>query len=248
MANPRFYYPNTAAVALAVDSVVTLPETAAIHATRALRLQAGDSIRVFNGDGLNYSGELLSVKKNEVQVRITAAQPVSNESPLQITLAQAISSGDRMDFTIQKAVEMGVTAIQPIASQRSVVKLSGERAEKRREHWQNVVISACEQSGRAVVPQVAAPLPLADWLSQAPNFAMRLTLSPTATQSMRQLTPPTSSICLLIGCEGGLTDAEVALAASQGFTAIQLGQRILRTETAALATLAAIQTLWGDFN
>lgn len=247
MANPRFYYPPVAALPLAVDAVITLPQAAAVHATRALRLQAGDSVRVFNGDGQDYSGLLLSVKKNEVQVRITGAQTVNNESPLQITLAQAISSGDRMDFTIQKAVEMGVTAIQPIASQRSVVKLAGERAEKRREHWQNVVISACEQSGRAVVPQVAAPLPLANWLAQAPVFATRLTLSPTATQSLHQLTQPGGSICLLIGCEGGLTDAEIALAASQGFTPVQLGQRILRTETAALATLAAIQTLWGDF-
>jgi len=247
MANPRFYYPATSLQPLTLGAAIELPPAAVIHASRALRMQAGDAARLFNGDGHDYQGELLGVQKNNVVIKITDIIPVHNESPLSITLVQAISSGDRMDFTIQKAVEMGVTSIQPVSSQRSVVKLSGERAEKRREHWQNVVISACEQSGRAVVPAVAAPLPLATWLGQAPAHAMRLTLSPTATQSLHDLQRPVGEVCLLIGCEGGLTDDEVGLAAGQGFIPVQLGKRVLRTETAALATIAALQALWGDY-
>src|SRR3972149_6204202 len=157
MSMPRFYCDLKRCGNLALGAVITLPERAAIHASRALRLQAGDDAILFNGDGNDYISELLLVKKDVVTAKVKSIKKVGCESPIKVTLAQAISGGDRMDFTIQKAVEMGVTAIQPIASQRSVVKLSSERAEKRREHWQNIVISACEQSGRALVPQVAAP-------------------------------------------------------------------------------------------
>lgn len=266
MSTPRFYcdFKNTGT--LAPGAIVTLPENAAIHACRALRLQVGDTAILFNGDGNDYSCELLFIKKNEVTAKVQAASAVNRESPLKVTLAQGISSGDRMDFTIQKAVEMGITAIQPIAGQRSVVKLSGERAEKRREHWQNVVISACEQSGRAIVPEVAAPLSLANWLGTAPAIttagvvsakypplhgdlgATRITLSPTAKHTLQDLPIPTGDICLLIGCEGGLTEDEMDLAAINNFIPVRLGNRILRTETAALAALAAMQTLWGDYN
>lgn len=244
MSMPRFYCPGQ----LAIGAIVRLPDKAAAHACRVLRLQVSDDVILFNGDGKDYLCQLLSVKKSEVSAIITAMQDMERESLLKVTLAQAISSGDRMDFTIQKAVEMGVTAIQPIASQRSIVKLAGDRAEKRREHWQNVVISACEQSGRAIVPEVAAPLSLANWLGQSPQATLRITLSPTATQTLQDLPKPTGEICLLIGAEGGLTSAEIDLAATHHFTAVRLGKRILRTETAALAALAAIQTLWGDFN
>src|SRR5690606_10315595 len=144
---PRFFVPET----LAVDALIQLPANAAIHASRALRMNRGDTAALFNGHGMDYTCELVSMSKNEVIPKILSAQENRNESPLHITLAQAISTGDRMDFTIQKAVELGVNLIQPIASQRSVVKLSGSRAEKRLEHWQNVVISACEQCGRAII-------------------------------------------------------------------------------------------------
>lgn len=244
MAIPRFYCSQHK---LAPGAVIALPPDAAIHAARALRLQAGNPVIVFNGDSHDYSAEIITIKKNEVIVKIHAIHALANESPLHITLAQAISSGDRMDFTLQKAVEMGVSAIQPIASQRSVVKLSAERAEKRLEHWQNVVISACEQSGRAIVPPVAAPLSLANWLAQPLTATTRLTLSPTATQTLHDLPKPQGNICLLIGAEGGLTDDEITLASHYQFTPVQLGKRILRTETAPLAAIAAIQTLWGDF-
>jgi len=247
MSIPRFYCDLKHCGNLALGAVITLPERATIHASRALRLEVGDGAILFNGDGNDYISELLLVKKNVVTVKVKSIKKVKRESPIKVTLAQAISSGDRMDFTLQKAVEMGVTAIQPIASQRSVVKLSGERAEKRREHWQNIVISACEQSGRALVPQVAAPLTLANWLGTAPVFSTCITLSPAATQALQDLAKPTGEICLLIGCEGGLTADEIDLAAAHHFVPVRLGSRILRTETAALATLAAMQTLWGDY-
>ncbi|HWT28426.1 MAG TPA: 16S rRNA (uracil(1498)-N(3))-methyltransferase [Methylophilaceae bacterium] len=244
MPNPRFYHPEK----LAPGATITLTPNAAVHASRALRLQVGDQALLFNGDGNDYLCELIVVKKTEVVAKIKAVEHVDSESPLKISLAQAISSGDRMDYTIQKAVELGVGAIQPIASQRSVVKLTGERAEKRREHWQNVVISACEQSGRAVLPTVAAPLSLADWLARPSSADLRITLSPTAEHCLHELPPPQGEICLLIGAEGGLTEHEIALAASQGFVPVRLGNRILRTETAPIAAISAMQTLWGDFN
>lgn len=243
MPNPRFHHPEK----LSTGAIVSLTANAAAHANRVLRMQAGDKAILFNGDGNDYVCELTLVKKTEVVAKVKSINHVESESPLKIILAQAISTGDRMDFTIQKAVEMGVTAIQPIASQRSVVKLSGERMEKRREHWQNVVISACEQSGRAIVPEVLPALPLANWLAQNTVTGLRITLSPTATQTLHNLAKPNDEICLLIGAEGGLTDKEIELAEVQGFIPVRLGKRILRTETAPLAAIAAIQTLWGDY-
>lgn len=244
MANLRFYSNNH----LALGSVIQLSESAAAHATRALRLNVGDGAIVFNGDGFDYDCELISIKKNAVLAKITAAQQVNNESPLRITLLQAISSGDRMDYTIQKAVELGVTSIQPITSQRSVVKLSAERAEKRTEHWQNVAISACEQSGRAIAPKVASPLNLQQWLAVNPQAnTMRIVLNPVGALQLATLAKPTDEIQLLIGAEGGLSQAEIDLANQHGFQSVVLGARILRTETAALASIAAMQTLWGDF-
>jgi len=155
-----------------------------------------------------------------------------------------------MDFTIQKAVELGVTSIQPVTSQRSVVKLSAERAEKRTEHWQNIAISACEQSGRAIVPNVLPPLTLSQFLQKYKNDsaqALKITLAPTATQTLKSLTKPSHEIQLLIGAEGGLSNEEIALSQLHGFETITLGKRILRTETAGLAAIAAMQMLWGDF-
>lgn len=243
MSAPRFYHPG----ALSPGHETTLPDNAAIHACKALRMQVGDAVILFNGDGHDYLGKLTSVRKQEVNALMIEAHPRPTESPLKITLAQAISSGDRMDFTIQKAVEMGAFAIQPIASQRSVVKLAGERAEKRREHWQNVAISACEQSGRAFVPQVAPPLSLPEWLAQKPAADALITLAPNAPQTLPQLKLTGSNICLLIGPEGGLTDQEIDMAAQHSFTPVRMGPRVLRTETAALAAIASMQTLWGDF-
>lgn len=243
MSAPRFYCNAKLGPGVQLD----LPDNAANHASRALRLKAGDEAILFNGDGTDYRAELLRVGKEGVTAKITGWTTVERESPLQVTLAQAISSGDRMDFTLQKAVELGVGAIQPLAAERSVVKLVGERAEKRREHWQNVVTSACEQSGRAVVPEVGAPAPLLSWLGEIPDFKLKLMLSPTAKHTLHDLPRPEGNICLLIGCEGGFAPNEFIAAESTGFTPVRLGARVLRTETAALAALSAMQILWGDF-
>jgi len=243
MSIPRFYCPTI----LAPGALVSLPANAAVHASKSLRLKAGDIAILFNGDGHDYTCEFVSIQKNNVTAKIRSVSRNDTESSLRITLAQAISSGDRMDFTLQKAVELGVSTIQPIASQRSVVKLSGERMEKRREHWQNVVISACEQSGRAIVPQVAAPLSLPAWLATQPAFTMKLTMSPLANETLQGLPSPTGEVCLLIGSEGGLTEDEISMASNSDFRPVKLGRRILRTETAPLAAIAAMQMLWGDF-
>ena len=244
MANLRFFTDSP----LALNADIQLSESAAAHATRALRLNVGDNAIIFNGDGFDYACTLTSVKKNTVTATITGANTISNESPLDITLLQGISSGDRMDFTIQKAVELGVKKIQPINSQRSVVKLSQERAEKRIEHWQNVAISACEQSGRAFVPKVLPPLSLENWLSQNPsNNTLRILLNPVGAKRLNEIPKPASAIELLIGAEGGLSNGEIDLAISQGFQSIVLGPRILRTETAALTAISVMQSLWGDF-
>ena len=244
MSNARFYSSEH----LATGALISLSVTAATHATRALRLNIGDKLTLFNGDGFDYSCELISVKKNEVIAKVLISQSINSESPLKITLLQGISSGDRMDYTIQKAVELGVSAIQPIATERSVVKLSAERAEKRLEHWQNIVHSACEQSGRAFVPLVFAPITLSLWLANhAQQSATRILLNPVGAIQLAKIPKPASTIQLLIGAEGGLSQHEIDAAISQGFQSTVLGPRILRTETAALTAIASMQTLWGDF-
>lgn len=244
MANLRFFTDSP----LALNTDVQLSENAAAHATRALRLNVGDNAIIFNGDGFDYECTLTSVKKNAVTVTIIDSKPISNESPLNITLLQGISSGDRMDFTIQKAVELGVRQIQPINSQRSVVKLTHDRAEKRVEHWQNVAVSACEQSGRAFVPKVLPPLTLDGWLSQNPyNNTVRILLNPVGAKRLAEIQKPDAAIELLIGAEGGLSQGEIDLATAQSFQSIVLGPRILRTETAALTAISVMQSLWGDF-
>lgn len=244
MSNLRFF----SSVDLQLGGNVKLSDDAATHATRALRLCVGDSIQLFNGDGFNYICELISIKKNEVITKVNLSQFCNTESPLNITLLQGISSGDRMDYSIQKAVELGVKKIQPIATERSVVKLSAERAEKRLEHWQNVVISACEQCGRATIPQVFAPKTLANWLStNSTTTATRILLNPIGAKRLAELDKPSNEIQLLIGAEGGLTQAEINLASSQGFQSVILGPRVLRTETAGPTAIATLQSLWGDF-
>jgi len=243
MTTPRFYHPTLPLHGRRAD----LPPDAAHHAAKVLRLQGGDPIVLFDGTGGEYPAIITRITKQGVTAEIGSRQERGCESPLDVTLAQAISSGDKMDYTLQKAVELGITHIQPIASERSVVKLSGERAEKRVLHWQQVVISACEQCGRNHVPQVAPIITLTDWLGTLATEGIRLTLAPDAPVSLSQLPPPAAPITLLIGPEGGLSPSEIKAAASCGFIPVRLGPRVLRTETAALAVLAAIQILWGDF-
>ena len=170
------------------------------------------------------------------------------ESPLQLTLLQGIARNDRMDFILQKAVELGVQTIQPIWMQRSHTRLKGERLEKRISHWQGVITSACEQSGRATLPQLSLPEEYSNWINTGTDSDLRLMLQPDARSCLRNLEKPTGGISILVGPEGGLAPEEQALARTAGFTGIRLGPRVLRTETAALATLAGIQALWGDFS
>ncbi|MHB8165426.1 MAG: 16S rRNA (uracil(1498)-N(3))-methyltransferase [Sulfuricella sp.] len=243
MVVPRFYCPEISAQ----SGTAELPEQAAHHAARVLRLEAGDQVSVFNGRGGEGDARITDIGKRNVTVEIVDWHDVERESPLQVLLAQAISAGEKMDFTLQKAVELGIGNIQPLASERSVVRLSGERAEKRVAHWQGVVIAACEQSGRNRVPEVAPIHPLLDWLRQQDGPELRLMLSPLAAVGLRDLPKPTGNITLLVGPEGGLSPAEAEAAQRYGFTPVRLGARVLRTETAALAALAAMQTLWGDF-
>ncbi|PWB55431.1 MAG: 16S rRNA (uracil(1498)-N(3))-methyltransferase [Nitrosomonadales bacterium] len=240
---PRFYCP----LRLGRGQTLDLPPDAAHHAAKVLRMEAGHEVALFSGEGGEYTATITHISKNSVTVKTTAFHERERESPLAVTLAQAISSGDKMDYTLQKAVELGITHIQPLSSERSVVKLAGERADKRVRHWQQVVISACEQCGRNRVPEVAPIQPLLHWLGNLPPDALHLMLAPDAQHSLGGLPAPAVPVTLLIGPEGGLSPSEIRAAESRGFTPVRLGPRVLRTETAALAALAAMQTLWGDF-
>ncbi len=225
-----------------------LPEAVARHAVRVLRLPPGAPIILFDGRGGEYAATIETITKERVSVITGQWQEMERESPLELTLVQAIQAADKMDFTIQKAVELGVSAIQPVASRRSVVKLSGDRQQKREAHWQSVAISACEQCGRNQVPPVAQVQTLDRWLADtgASLPGLKLMLAPGAAHTLNQL-PPATQVTLLIGAEGGLEPGEMQAAAQVGFMPVRLGPRILRTETAGLAVLAALQTLWGDF-
>lgn len=227
-----------------------LPPLAAHHAGRVLRLAEGDPVTLFDGRGGEYLGVVTRTTRGEVSVRTVSFDPAERESPLQVTLVQGISSGDRMDYTIRKAVELGVSAVVPVFTERGIVRLAGERAERRREHWQALATAACEQCGRNRVPPVAEPLPYVDWIaSLAPPDpdALRVTLSPEAALRLAALPERRAGVMLLAGPEGGLSRREAELAAARGFTGTRLGPRILRTETAAVAALAVLQAMWGDF-
>jgi 16S rRNA (uracil1498-N3)-methyltransferase len=244
MSNLRFHSP----AALTVGQPAPLSDNAMAHAIKVMRLKVGDTLTLFCGDGFDYLCALTQIEKKSATVEVLNRTQVSNESPLNIRLLQGISSGDRMDYTIQKAVELGVHDIFPLSTERCVTKLSGDRAEKRVEHWQGVAIAACEQSGRAMIPLVHAPLTLAQWLSQhATADSLNLLLNPVGAKRLASLNKPALAIHLLIGPEGGLSPAEIELASQHHFQSIVLGPRILRTETAALTAIASMQTLWGDF-
>ncbi len=213
-----------------------------------LRLAPGDPVLLFDGRGTVHDAVIASTARGAVSVRVSGSRREDRESPLQVTLAQAVSSGERMDYTIQKAVELGVNVVQPLLSERCVVRLSGERAAKRVVHWQGVVTAACEQCGRNRVPEVRPLLPLRDWLQQpAEGNDLRLLLAPAAATGLRELSRPRGMVTVLAGPEGGLTAVEAEDARRAGYLPLRLGPRVLRTETAAVALLAAMQTLWGDF-
>lgn len=232
---------------LPVGARIALPESTAGHLVRVLRAQAGDACVLFNGDGHDYDARIVAAGKRDAEVEILAARAIGNESPLRIVLLQALARGEKMDWILQKATELGVNAFVPVASERSEVRLDGERADKRSAHWRSVVVSACEQSGRATVPAVAAPGPLAQAVAGLPASTQRLLLDPLATQGMRMLDVATDGIVLAIGPEGGWSARDLAMLRGNGFEGLRLGPRVLRTETAGIAAIAALQACHGDF-
>lgn len=241
----RIYFPGE----IPAHGECALTADQAHHLARVLRLEAGAAVNVFDGRGVERNAVISRIAKSGVVLKVGAPRAVDRESPLVVMLAQGMSSGERMDYTVQKAVELGISGIQPLATSRSVVRLDAERAQKRVAHWQAVVIAACEQCGRNRVPQVLPVMSLYDWLAPGTqrNAALRVLLSPSAPMALRDLPRPAGEVTLLAGPEGGLSPQEQRDAQSAGFTPVRLGPRVLRTETAALAALSAMQTLWGDF-
>jgi len=223
---------------------IALPEEAVRHVSQVLRMRAGEPLVLFNGEGGEYEATIVDIAKRAVRVRIDRCVAADRESPLRLMLAQCVSKGERMDYTIQKAVELGVHAIVPLLSARSVVKLESERWEKKLEHWQGVIRSACEQAGRTRIPRLDAVCRLDLWLAAAPSGTC-LVLAPGGARSLKAMTK-NMDVTVLAGPEGGLSAAEVERAVASGFITVGLGPRILRTETAGVAALAALQALWGD--
>lgn len=235
---------------LVAGAVATLPERAAAHVVRVLRMRAGDALVVFDGDGAEHDAALATVRGDRVDVAVGAALASDRESPLAITLVQGVSRGERMDYTIQKATELGVHRIVPVLAERTVVRLDAAQAAKKLEHWRGVAIAACEQCGRARVPVVESPRRYLDHLALARDAAderhVRLVLAPDGTLAPTDLPAPLAAIELLVGPEGGLTDEEERLAGTRGYLGLRLGPRILRTETAGAAAIAVLQALRGD--
>lgn len=242
MNQPRFYCRE----ALSPGAHIDLPEPVARHAVRVLRLPPGAAVVLFDGRGGEYEARIERIERDRVVAALGAWHDVERESGLAVTLIQAVQGGEKMDYTVQKAVELGVSQIVPVDSRRSVTRLAGERAAKRVAHWQGVAAAACEQCGRNQVPQLAPLEKLENWLARPANGALRLILAPDADQALVDL-PPAENVQLLIGAEGGLDPQEILAARQVGFTAVKMGPRILRTETAGLAALAVLQALWGDF-
>jgi 16S rRNA (uracil1498-N3)-methyltransferase len=235
------------ATPLLAGARIALPEAAAGHLVRVLRAQAGDACVLFNGDGHDYDARIVAAGKRDAEVEILAARAIGNESPLRLVLLQALARGEKMDWILQKATELGVVAIVPVTSERSEIRLDGERADKRIAHWRSVVVSACEQSGRATVPAVAAPASLAQAMAGLPASARRLLLDPQASQGMRKLDLAAGGLVLAIGPEGGWSARDLATLRGTGFEGLRLGPRVLRTETAGIAAVAALQACHGDF-
>jgi len=242
----RMYYSGD----LQIGRKCTLPPSQAHHATRVLRLKRGETVILFKGDGAEYAAVVVEANRDRVALDVTGRQTVDREAPFAVTLAQAVSSGERMDYTVQKAVELGVAAIQPLEARRGVVRLSAERAPRRIAHWQAVAIAACEQCGRNRAPRMLPLMPLDEFLAGCAarrESELRVLLSPRSVRSLRDLERPAGAIVILAGPEGGFSPEEERMAAQAGFAPIRLGPRVLRTETAAVAALAAMQALWGDF-
>jgi len=238
---PRAYTPQ----ALAVGQSVQLAAATSHHLLKVLRLQCGHPVALFNGDGYEYHTALEADDGKLATLTVTGVSQPRRESTLHISLGQGISRGERMDLVMQKAVELGVNNITPLWTRRAQVRLTGKRLDKRLEHWRGIIQAACEQSGRLLLPELHAATELEPWLD-APGATTRVVLDPEADTPLCALARA-QRVQILIGPEGGLDKQELQAALAAGFKPVRLGARILRTETAALAALAALQTLWGDF-
>jgi 16S rRNA (uracil1498-N3)-methyltransferase len=225
---------------------VALTGSAAAHVTRVLRLRAGSPVTLFNGGGSEFAGRIDAVRGGEVTVLVGEEREIRRESPLALTLAQGVSRGERMDLVVQKATELGATRLVPVLTERSVVRLDDKQSARKLSHWRAIAIAACEQSGRNRPPELAAPLPLAEFLASDPGESTRLLLSPSSRLRIPDVPRPAGAVTVLIGPEGGLTEEEQERAIAAGFIGVRLGPRVLRTETAALAALALLQREFGD--
>ena len=237
----RFYHPST----IDLDKDIILDKKTSHHLIRVLRTKKGAEVTIFNGNGNEYIAEVLEESTKSCSLRIKSKIKAINESPLKITLLQGVSRGDRMDACIQKSVELGVHNIIPVLCQKTGASLKGERAEKKLNHWQQVIISACEQSGRCFIPEIK---PVIDFTQaiQKTQSDHKIILAPNAENTLNTISAPENNVCLLIGPEGGFAADEIQLASDNNFISISLGPRILRTETAGPACIAIAQTLWGD--
>jgi 16S rRNA (uracil1498-N3)-methyltransferase len=243
MAAPRFFVPAGLAPGQ-VGATIALHEAAAHHATRVLRLAGGDALTLFDGTGGEYAVTLAHVDKRGATVRVEAFLPIDRESPLAVTLAQGIAANDAMDYAIRKATELGVTSIQPLVTARSAPLPPGERGDRRLAHWRGVAIAACEQSGRNRVPEVRPAQGVSQWLEAWTGSG--IVFAPDAQCSLAALAQPPAPVALLIGPEGGFDEREMRAARARDFHPVRLGPRVLRTETAAAASLAVLQSMWGD--
>jgi 16S rRNA (uracil1498-N3)-methyltransferase len=231
---------------LAEGARVTLRGPAAAHVARVLRLGAGDAVTLFNGDGMDYPARIAALGHGTVDAEVTGRAAARAESPLAVTLVQGIARAERMDLVVQKATELGVAAIAPVATARSVVKLDADSRDRKAAHWRGIAVAACEQCGRARVPDVLEPVTLAARLAKPARAGLRLLLSPGADASLAAAARGATSVELLVGPEGGLEDSERQSALAAGYRACRLGPRILRSETAAIAALAVLQAIAGD--
>lgn len=233
---------------LAIGATVSLPETAANHLLRVLRLPMGGELLLFNGDGHDYRACVSRAERRAAEANVLDCTPVTSESPLRIMLGQGVARGEKMDLILQKATELGVHAIAPLHSEWTEVRLDAERGERRRQHWHGVITAACEQCGRARLPTLAPIQPLPAWAATLPAGGLRLILDPDGELDLARCPPPPADapVILAVGPEGGLSPRDLACLHAAGFRGLRLGPRVLRTETAGLAALAAMQAVWGD--
>ncbi|MDG2107726.1 MAG: 16S rRNA (uracil(1498)-N(3))-methyltransferase [Woeseiaceae bacterium] len=241
--NTRLFVSGT----LINDAELKLDGDRAKYLGKVLRARIGETLIIFNGDGPEWPATITKIGKNSVNLMLGKSIEPGTESPLKIHLVQGISRSERMDFVVQKATELGVKRITPILTEYGVVKLKYDRAEKRRDHWQKIATSACEQSGRTRQPLIDEPIPLKRWLEKKPlKFDTEVILSPNATSPLALIPAPKTKICVLIGPEGGFSETEYKNAKSSGFRAVSMGPRVLRTESAAITALSILQSRWGD--